>query len=87
MLQAFCRNCPADDPLAGPILAVAAKAGVALAVLPRPSSRLDAEVEEEGDEAEAGETMKGTFKVCIITGPEKQGRLAATEHGTCSNAS
>lgn len=55
-------------------------------MLPGPSSRLAAEA-EEGDEAEAGETTKGTFKVCIITGPWKQGSLAATEHGTCSNPS
>uniref|UniRef100_A0A8C9BNE6 Uncharacterized protein n=1 Tax=Phocoena sinus TaxID=42100 RepID=A0A8C9BNE6_PHOSS len=84
--QALCRHCPGDDPLAGPILAVVAKAGGALAVPPRPSSRLAAEA-EEGHEAEAGETMKGTFKVCITTGPWKQGSLTATEHGTCSNPS
>lgn len=53
---------------------------------PRPSSRLAAEA-EEGHEAEAGETMKGTCKVCITTGPWKQGSLTATEHGTCSNPS
>lgn len=68
MPKALWRNCPADDPLAGPMLAVAAKAGGALAVVPGPSSRLDGE-EEVGDEAEAGETMKGTFRVCILTAP------------------
>lgn len=65
MPKSLCRNCLADDPLVGPVLAVAAKVGGALAVVPRPSSRVDVE-EEEGDEAEAGETMKGTFRVCII---------------------
>lgn len=52
--KALCRNCPDDDPLVGPILAVVAKAGGALAGVPRPSSRVDVEEEEEeGDEAEA----------------------------------
>uniref|UniRef100_A0A8C0NRY1 Uncharacterized protein n=2 Tax=Canis lupus TaxID=9612 RepID=A0A8C0NRY1_CANLF len=68
--KALCRNCPDDDPLVGPILAVVAKAGGALAGVPRPSSRVDVEEEEEeGDEAEAGETTKGTFRVCIIIAP------------------
>lgn len=52
MPKPLCRSCPAGDPLVGPILAVAAKVGGALAVVPRPSSRVDVE-EEEGDEAEA----------------------------------
>lgn len=51
--KTLCRNCPDDDPLAGPILAVAAKAGGALVVVPRRSSRVGAEEEVEGDEAEA----------------------------------
>uniref|UniRef100_A0A673TXE1 Uncharacterized protein n=1 Tax=Suricata suricatta TaxID=37032 RepID=A0A673TXE1_SURSU len=68
--KALCRNCPADDLLVGSILVVAAKAGGALAVVPRPSSRVDGE-EEVGDEAEAGETMKGTFRLCILTAPRK----------------
>jgi hypothetical protein len=68
--KALCRNCPADGPLAGPVLAVPAKAGGALAGAPRPSSWVDdGEEEVEGDEAEAGETIKGTFSVCMITGP------------------
>lgn len=67
MPTALCSDCPVDGPLAGPILAVAAKAGGARAVVPRPSSRVDVGEEEEADEAEAGE-MKGTFRVCI-TGP------------------
>lgn len=70
MPKAVCRNCQANDLLVGPILTVVAKAGGALAVVPRPSSRVD--VEEEGDEAEAGEMMRGPFRVCMITGPEKR---------------
>lgn len=62
---ALCPDCPVDDPPAGPILAIASKAGGARAAAPTPSSRVD--VGEEGVEAEAG-GMKGTFSVCI-TGP------------------
>lgn len=70
MPQALCGNCRAGDPLAGPTVAVAAKAGGALAVVLRPSSRLAWEA-EEGDEAEAGETVKGTLRACIVTAPRR----------------
>lgn len=73
MPKTLCRNCPDDDPLAGPILAVAAKAGGALVVVPRRSSRVGAEEEVEGDEAEAGETVKGFFRECMIKGPLEVG--------------
>uniref|UniRef100_A0A3Q2I1A1 Uncharacterized protein n=1 Tax=Equus caballus TaxID=9796 RepID=A0A3Q2I1A1_HORSE len=76
--KAVCRNCQANDLLVGPILTVVAKAGGALAVVPRPSSRVD--VEEEGDEAEAGEMMRGPFRVCMITGPEKRQVAASCSH-------
>uniref|UniRef100_A0A8D2DE77 Uncharacterized protein n=1 Tax=Sciurus vulgaris TaxID=55149 RepID=A0A8D2DE77_SCIVU len=71
--KTLCRNCPDDDPLAGPILAVAAKAGGVLVVVPRPSSRVDVEEEVEGDEAEAGETMKDFFRGRMIKGPLEAG--------------
>lgn len=54
------RNCLGDDLLAGPGSATSSKAGGALAVVPRRSSRVDVE-EVEGDEAEAEETVKGVF--------------------------
>lgn len=65
--KALCRNCPVDDPLVGPILAAAAKAGGAPAVVPKASSPVD--VGEEGDEAEAEERVKGSFRVRMVMGP------------------
>lgn len=64
------RNCLDDDPLAGPILAASSKAGGALVVEPRPSSRGD-EVAAGlgGDEAESEETVRGMFRACMITEP------------------
>ncbi|CAI9167379.1 unnamed protein product [Rangifer tarandus platyrhynchus] len=82
MPQALCGNCRAGDPLAGPIVAVAAKAGGAPAVVLRPSSRLDWEA-EKGDEAEAGETVKATLRACIVMAPR---RCACPPWSACPNA-
>lgn len=67
------RNCPDDDPLAVPTLAVVARAGGARVEVPRPSSRAGAEEEVVGDEAEAGEMEGGTVRECMVSGPWRQG--------------
>lgn len=73
------RNCLGDDLLAGPVSAASAKAGGAPVVAPRHSTWVDVAEEVEGDEAEAEETVKGTFRVCMITEPLKVG--PALHHG------
>uniref|UniRef100_A0A8C6GMY7 Uncharacterized protein n=1 Tax=Mus spicilegus TaxID=10103 RepID=A0A8C6GMY7_MUSSI len=64
------RNCPDDDPLAGSILAAPSKAGGALVVVPGPSSRGDdVAAGLEGAESESEETVRGSFRACMITEP------------------
>lgn len=70
MPKTLSRNCLDDDPVAGSILAASSKAGGAPVVAPRPSSRGDdVAAGLEGAESESEETVRGTFRACMITEP------------------
>lgn len=70
MPKTLFRNCPDDDPLAGSILAASSKVGGALVVVLRPSSRGDdVAAGLEGGDVESEETVRGSFRACMITEP------------------
>lgn len=77
--------CPDDDPLAEPILAACATVGGAPVVEPTLSSRGVSGELVEGDEAGAGETVRGTFRVCMVTAPLTHRGVSVPQPSTCSS--